>query len=288
MINYFKKAKRLLVELWLLFFITDKRTFFRYFTAIITSLPAIIKQNGLNPATKKMNDGKYTFKVFGKSVTLDGKYWGRATELYVRKVYFTLPEFRLTKDMTVVDLGAEVGSFTVLAAKLADRVIAVEAMPSSLNKIRENAKENKVLEKIEIVWGIVGSRSGMFANPSIRKSHLGDTEPPHLSFKQLLRERGIDVVDFLKIDIEGSEFDLFQDKEVSDWLSRVRYITMEAHTTFLNGDIEVPCGDIGQLREILEENNFKVWLVNLDQKIVSELKTETGYLFAKNLSFQGN
>ncbi len=284
MINYLKKAKRLLVELCALFFITDKRTFFRYLAAIITSLPAIIKQSGLNPATRKMNGRKYTFKVFGKSVTLDGKYWGRATELYARKVYFTLPEFRLTKDMTVVDLGADTGCFTILAAKLAERVIAVEAVSSSLDKIRENARENNVLDKIEIVWGIVGSRSGMFANASIRKSHFGDTEPPHISFKQLLKERSIDVVDFLKIDIEGSEFDLFQDKDMSDWLSHVRYITMEAHVSFLSGGIEVPCGDIGQLREILEKNNFKVWLVNLDQKIAPELKNETGYVFAKNLS----
>lgn len=274
------KTLRLLKELKSLFFIIDARSFLRYCKAIIVNLPAIIKQKYLGPASKKMEGRSYTFKVFGQPVILDGKYFGRATELYARKVYFTLPEFRLNKNMTVVDLGANIGAFTVLAALITKKVIAVEAVSSLLEELKENARRNHCLNKIVPVWGIIGAHSGMMAQPEILKETFGDTNPPILTFKDLLKKYNLQRVDFLKIDIEGSEFDLF--KTNVDWLSKVKLIAMEAHLPFMSSGQLVPCGDINEIRKVLEKSGFKVWLLNLNQKIVPEIKGQTGYLFAKN------
>jgi len=277
------KISRLLEELRSLFFIVDFRTFLRYCWFIFISLPAIIRLKYLGPASEdKMRGRNYTFKVFGQTINLEGRYFGRATELYARKVYFILPEFRIKKDMIVVDLGANIGAFTILAALIAKKVIAVEAVSSILEELKENAKQNHCLDKIEAVWGIIGSNSGMMAQPAIFKETYGNASPPILAFKDLLKKFNIEKVDFLKIDIEGSEFDLF--KGDLGWLSRVGLIAMEVHAPFVSSGVIVPTGDINEIRKALEKSGFKVWLFDLNKKMVQEIKGQAGYLYAKNLN----
>ena len=274
------KALRLLKELKSLFFITDIRTFSHYCRLILMNLPAIIKQKYLGPASERMTGKDYTFRVFGRPITLEGKYFGRATELYARNVYFALPEFRLDKDMTVVDLGANIGAFTILAALIAKKVIAVEAVSSILEELKDNVRRNNCSDKVEAVWGIIGPRSGMLAQPAIFEESCGDARPPVLAFQDLLKKYNIEKVDFLKIDIEGSEFDLF--KGDVDWLSKVGLIAMEVHASFISSGTVVSCGDINEIRKVLEKAGFKVWLLNLNKKIVPEIKDQSGYLYAKN------
>jgi hypothetical protein len=61
-------------------------------------------------------------------------------------------------------------------------------------------------------------------------------------------------IDFLKMDIEGSEFALF---ESPSWLQRVDYISMEVHPTY---------GDPGRIISALQEQDFKV--VTADRKLI--------------------
>lgn len=281
-LTYSGKVLRLFKELKSLYRIIDTNSFLRYCTAILTNLPAIIKKKSIAPVREKMEGRNCVSNVFGRSVVLDGKYFGRITELYARKVYFVLPEFRLNENMVVVDLGADIGAFTVLAALIAKKVIAVEAVFSSLEELKENARQNHCLNKVKPVWGIIGSGSGMVAQPAIFKEIFGNTNPPVLTFEDLLKRYNIGKVDFLKIDIEGSEFDLF--KGNINWLSKVKLIAMEVHAPFTRMGTLIPCGDINEIRRVLEEAGFKVWLLDINEKIVPEIKNQTGYLYAKNLS----
>lgn len=276
------KISRLIEELKSLFFMVDFRTFSYYCWLIFANLPAIIKLKYLGAASEKMTGRNYTFKIFGQPVSLEGKYFGRATELYARGVYFILPEFRIKKDMTVVDLGANIGAFTILAALIAKKVIAVEAVSSILEELKENARQNHCLDKIEPVYGIVGPNSGMMAQPAVFKETYGNTQPPILVFKDLLKKFNVEKVDFLKIDIEGSEFDLFKDD--LGWLSKVGLIAMEVHAPFVSSGVIVPTGSISEIRNTLEKSGFKVWLFDLNKKLVDEIKGPAGYLYAKNLS----
>lgn len=281
---YAGKIIRLLGELYALFFISDFGTFVRYSVAIITSIPEIIRVKSLGPASRKMEGRNYEFKVFGRKVVLEGRYFGRATELYARKVYNALPGFELHDGMgAIVDLGANVGDFTVLAAKFAKKVIAVEAEESLAEEMRENAKLNGVEDKIVIVKAIIGAGSGMFADPEIRKQFFHGNAPKSISFRELLQSNGVREVDFLKIDIEGSEFDLF--KNEIDSFANVRLIAMEAHVPFMVHGREVACDDINGLKIVLERAGFKVWLADVNRRIVSEIRGQAGYIFAKNLKF---
>lgn len=278
------KIFRLLKELLALFFITDFPTFLSYFWAILTSFSQIIKHKSLWPASQKMKGKKTKFKVFNRQIVLSGDYFGRATEIYARKVYFPFPKFKLEKDMTVVDLGADVGVFSVLAGLIAKKVISLEPRSESLEKIRKNAEQNNCLDKIKIIWGMIGPNSGMVADPNISQKIFGSKKPPVLTMQDLFEKHDLKRIDFLKIDIEGSEFDLFKDN--LNWLSEVDLIAMEVHASFERHGIFIPCGDINLIKKTLEKAGFKVWLVDINNRVVSSIKNKTGYLYAKNLKWE--
>lgn len=287
MLIYLGKIWRLLCELYALFFITDIQTFARYAVAIIIGIPRMLQTKDLGPASQRMIGRNYTFVVSGEKVVLPGEYFGRATELYARGVYNALPEFRLRRGMgTIVDLGANVGDFTVLAGKFASKVIAVEADKTLIGTIRANARLNSIEDKVIPVLGIVGAYSGMFANPEVRNRVFRGDVPPAISFRELLEVHGVRDVDFVKIDIEGSEFDLF--KRELDSFRNVQLISMEVHTPFIAYGNEVPCGDARELASSLERAGFNVWLLDVNKRPVHDLRGQAGYLFAKNLKFGKN
>ncbi len=86
---------------------------------------------------------------------------------------------------------------------------------------------------------------------------------------ELLARFQISQVDLLKIDIEGSEFDLFR---TDGFLTNVRRLAMEVHPTH---------GDVLALRARVEERGFKVSLLDSEGQR-TELLTGSrgGYLFA--------
>lgn len=281
--RYLGKIRRLLKEISALWSMTDFSTWLRHIWILLISLPSIVRDGDMQEARKKMFGRKYTFKVSGQTIILDGKYFGRATELYARRVYFSLPEFELRPGMVVFDLGANMGIFTVLAALIAKKVVAVEAVKEFIDEARENLKINNCLDKVSLVWGIIGEGSGMFANLQIRKKWLGENPPPATSIPELMKMAGVDKVDFMKIDIEGSEFDLFKNNE--DWYRKVHYITMEAHNPFLSDGELIPTGDVQSVIRNLTAAGFEVKLLDLDGRVTDGIKGDAGYLFARNLAF---
>ena len=52
------------------------------------------------------------------------------------------------------------------------------------------------------------------------------------TINQILELSGYKVIDFLKIDIEGAEKELFKNKNTSDFLNRTKFISIEIHDEF--------------------------------------------------------
>lgn len=284
--DYLGKIRRLLKEVVALWSMTDFSTWVRNLGVLVIGLPLIIKDGNLQRARLRMFGRKYKFYLSGKEIILDGKYFGRGTELYIRNVYLSLPEFKLSPEMTVFDLGANMGIFTVLAALSSKKVVAVEAIKQFHKDIKKNLDDNNCRGRVLLVWGMVGAGTGMLANEKVRKKWLGENPPPVYSISELMKKTGTAKIDFMKIDIEGSEFDLFKKKE--KWFSKVHYIAMEVHNPFFSDGIKVPGGDIQMIVDNLKGTDFDVKLVDLDGRIVNEIKDDAGYLFAKNLNFRDN
>ncbi len=207
-------------------------------------------------------------------MVLDGAYFGTAREICCRGVYSAIPGFEIADSDVVVDLGANVGVFTTLAAIRGKRVVAVEAQSGFIGIIESNLKNNRCRDKASVALGLIGAGSGLFRERSERKaaSHWGN-EPPTLSLGEIIESYELEQIDFLKVDIEGSEFDLLSD--AAGWLPRVRRLAMEVHLQY---------GDLRKIVRSLKTAGFEVRLVDNDQRVAPFLTDRNGYLFAKATS----
>jgi FkbM family methyltransferase len=185
-------------------------------------------------------------------------------------VYLAESNVQLTPGDIVVDLGANQGLFSLLAAHIAEKVIAVEAQSGMHEQYLGPRLAH--CHNVHLIHGLIAARTGVFARREARSvaSHW-DVEPQELTFSELMRQSQIDRVDFLKCDIEGSEFALFE--EGDDWLASIRRIALEFHCEF---------GDVASLAARLRQFGFQVRLrdSNLLPIEAASNGTATGYLYA--------
>lgn len=187
----------------------------------------------------------------------------------------------------VVDLGANIGIFTAYAlSKGASKVYAAEPFAKYVNLLEENTK--RWSDKISIIpYGIssssgqskirIGSDSNtiidsVFDNYSWDKPQDFETII-NITLSELFKSHSIDKVNFLKFDIEGSEYDAFKgitDKE----LKRVEKIAIEYHWNYNNQKDEI----ISRLSKC----NFTVF------EFETNSVNKVGKIFAKNNEFVGN
>lgn len=145
---------------------------------------------------------------------------------------------------TVVDLGANEGYFTVLAARLAGsggRVLAIEPQPWLGDIIRANAKLNGC-DGVEVASLAVGADNGeaeFFVNVDTNSGASGfvtmsprnarKTTVPVERLESLFDRRQLDVVNFMKVDIEGAEHDAVFGSRAVFVSGRVRAFVLEMH-----------------------------------------------------------
>ncbi len=118
----------------------------------------------------------------------------------------------------VLDLGAHIGTFSLAASSLGHDVVAVEAAPIHVDLLQRGAARNG-FGGMRVVQAAVGEKSGfaefyvaglwgMVANPGCdlqEVAHVPAIKVPAMTGDRLLRGMGWDRVDFIKMDIEGSE-----------------------------------------------------------------------------------
>jgi FkbM family methyltransferase len=112
----------------------------------------------------------------------------------------------------VLDLGAHVGLFSLAAAAVGCQVAAVEASPRNAQLLRESVRRNR-FDAVRVVQAAVSDRAGTVEfNACGPYGHLiapdmkiSGTQVRSATVEQLLAELGWSRVDFIKMDIEGSE-----------------------------------------------------------------------------------
>jgi FkbM family methyltransferase len=221
-----------------------------YALAIGGTLGEIRRSHTLGSADRIMERRAWPYRFQGVPVRYREPNFGMLRELLGRRVYTRAPEMFIRPEDTVVDLGANFGFFTTAAAAVAKagRVVAVEAQGGMIPAIQENVALNSATGRVDIVHAAIGASTGWFAIHEGRDgSHYQGTSRL-LTMAELRTEFNLPRIDFLKIDIEGGEFALFQ--EDLSWLEGVSRIAMEVHVAF---------GDPVALRRTLEQRGFKTW-----------------------------
>jgi FkbM family methyltransferase len=156
--------------------------------------------------------------------------------IYLRHEYTVEPD-----DEIILDCGANIGVFALYAASVAprSRVFAVEPFPSTFQDLRENIKLNRLDERVTCVSIALSASDGMvnmYAAPEvpsqarqvIRPSGSDTVSVPAMSLSSLLGRIGVDEVDMLKMDIEGSEHTALLHAEPGV-LARCKRISVEYH-----------------------------------------------------------
>jgi FkbM family methyltransferase len=135
---------------------------------------------------------------------------------------------------TVVDAGANVGfSAVFFACRFPQaRIIAVEPQRENFRLLRRNVSYYPNVTPVEAAIWSRDTEVGL-ANPadrvdSYRYDPAAVGEPIQaLSVPSLLNRFAVDIVDVLKVDIEGAEKELFAARP--SWVNRVRMFIVELH-----------------------------------------------------------
>ena len=125
-----------------------------------------------------------------------------------------VPEYEPGADDVVIDVGAHIGTFTMLVAPRVRRVYAVEASEETYHYLRVNCLMNR-LDNVEAFHLALGDATGTAllhharANweHSIMTKGSKDSEAvPMSTLRDFMGERGIQHCDFLRMNCEGAEF----------------------------------------------------------------------------------
>ncbi len=201
------------------------------------------------PTLLRLRDGT---KYFVRPQSTD---LGVINELAFRGDYFRGGYVTLRRDSHVVDVGANIGDFAVHAAwrAPAGRVIAIEPVAANCECLRTNVRLNH-LSNVTVLELALGGREGRVGihQAGVASSAVwgeGETQDVRVAtLEAVLDEQRMEVVDLLKLDCEGAEWDLLPAAE--GVLPRIRQICMEYHNGTLTAD---------WLQPWLERHGFTVW-----------------------------
>jgi FkbM family methyltransferase len=191
-------------------------------------------------------------------------------ETLIRNCYLTQGQ-RLHPGDTVIDIGANIGCFSVLAARAVGptgRVLAVEPEEANFESLRRNIRLNRC-ENVDARRLAIGDSSGTVdlhvggtALFSSIYSEVGGTKaeaPTHATgasvqrvpmstLEALMDDAGVERCNYLKVDCEGAEHDIFREMD-EHTAGRIEQITMEVH--------HVRGGDPQALRPLLTRLGFQ-------------------------------
>lgn len=145
---------------------------------------------------------------------------------------------------TVLDLGANIGVFTIYATHVrgAKRVIALEPVRDTFEKLQANLANNKSDASVtvarlgvggtagrrEVHLGVSSPHSSMYFRGDSRFESGGTEEIEVTTLDRLFQEHALESVDVCKMDCEGGEVEALLGAS-DDVLKRIRCITMEYH-----------------------------------------------------------
>jgi FkbM family methyltransferase len=189
----------------------------------------------------------------------------------VAEVWSTCPYLRVGHTIdesirVVIDIGAHIGAFSLLATSLSREALVYAYEPNVDNfrllqrniELNEGGHANRIRPRRAAVWSHPG-RGKLFLSPASSEGHsfypLGSgpaEEVDCVTLSAILDSEGVDTCDFLKIDCEGAEYEILASTP-SAHLHRIKRMSIECH--------DVPGRSGTDLASLLGREGFDVQVI---------------------------
>jgi FkbM family methyltransferase len=210
-------------------------------------------------------------------------------DIWEKKIYNK--NYSISDGDIVIDIGANIGIFSLFAASNGARVYAFEPNAEAFAILRKNVEENNLGNIIKIFEYAISDHNG-FIDLHIPDSEaiyaLGSATCSDSLKAEMIRKRGIvstpvrvrtimlkllfeafidnnGIVDFLKMDCEGAEYSILKAADVFT-VGKIKNIAMETHEGYLEK----------ALAELMNEQGFVI-----DHYVKRSGHYKNGYCFAR-------
>ncbi len=193
--------------------------------------------------------GRTEVKIHGFTMKLIPDDKGISKELQVFKTHEPLVTNLLNKTlkpgMTCIDIGGNIGYYVLQECSIIGkngRVIAFEPSPRNFNFLNENLKINNIsnVESFNFAIGDMSGQKKFLLTEASNSSHIVDDSfedydtisVKMMTLDEFLIENNVEKIDFLRMDIEGSEVEAYAGMKQT--IKKFKpSILMEVHNSYL-------------------------------------------------------
>jgi len=171
---------------------------------------------------------------------LEDNYLGhQIKEIYFDKIYE--PYLADKKNLTIVDIGANIGMTSYYFSQFANKVYAIEPSLEHYTTLTNMLTFNKI-ENVKPIKRAIYIKSGQFPffhnkNKTMRSLHMAVDDKSEeaetvdcITLEELINQEKIEHIDLLKVDIEGSEVEVFSHTSFKNIANKIDTIVTERHS----------------------------------------------------------
>lgn len=217
-----------------------------------------------NPKIKLVNGDTQILDLSTPELQLHFSGWNNYTEAILdqfnNRNYYQ--DFLDKDDKVILDLGANVGLFAIHVAPWAERIVCFEPTPSHFQLLEQLTSDIKSIERVQAAIAPVDGKIVFYTEPnnttmnSLIPRSGGSFEVQGLTLKSIIEKYNLHNVNFVKMDIEGSENVVLNDETVNYIINNIPKILIEFHS---DHDVILP-----KFIKIFESNGFRVNHFNWD------------------------
>lgn len=226
-----------------------------------------------NPAPENL----YSFKTNPWNYT-----WFNYNEMFIDDVYACVKKMVDLKNLVCLDIGANDGLFTEwLLQQQAKKVYAIECDPRATKFLgtKFHAHENVVVIE-KALWKenqrqiTLNHENDTSTLSSLIVDKVGQTRVDAWNLKTLKNKHNIDKIDFLKIDVEGAEYEILQDLDSNEFKD-IPFYLIEYHQNEGNEKL-IP------LLNKFTQNGYDVEIYKASGEKINPFEaTEHGFMISK-------
>ncbi|WP_426065005.1 FkbM family methyltransferase [Flavobacterium sp. DSP2-3-1] len=231
----------------------------------------------------KNKSNKKTSILFGRQLKITDSFWylHSLNELFVEEVYKFDSNSTIPK---IIDCGSNIGLSIIFFKRMYpdSEIIAFEPDNDIFNISKYNLNQfgiNDVKLFQKAVWineePLIFAKTGALGGHLVQEKAENTIEIETVRLKDFLSQK----IDFLKIDIEGPEYDIL--KDCGESLKNVENIFVEYHSFSANPQM------IGELLIILKNVGFKVYIKEAWENMKKPYKEKKGPYFDLQLNIFG-